>query len=81
MVGSIICFVDIETDGPLIGVNAMRSFAAVAFDDAATEVGSYSCNLSPFEGAQVAVGAEHAVARFGAWSYLKLIEGLSHTFC
>ncbi len=53
MVGSIICFVDIETDGPLIGVNAMRSFAAVALDDAAAEVGSYNCNLSPFDGAQV----------------------------
>lgn len=36
---------DVETDGPIPGVNSMLSFASVAYDDEGREIGHFARNL------------------------------------
>ena len=60
MSDSIICVVDIETDGPLIVTNSMLSFAAAAFNGDGGEIASFSRNLHPLENGQ-------ADPRVAAW--------------
>lgn len=42
--------VDIETDGPVPGVHAMRNLSAVATDADGVEAAAFSCNLAPPDG-------------------------------
>ncbi len=51
MNGPIICFIDIETDGPLAGSNSMLSLGCVAYRETGTEVSAFARNLCLLEGA------------------------------
>jgi hypothetical protein len=42
---------DIESDGPIPGVNSMLSFASVALDGDGRELATFSANLEPLPGA------------------------------
>lgn len=42
---------DIETDGPLAGINSMLSVGSVAVDDEGKEISTFSMNLKELEGA------------------------------
>jgi hypothetical protein len=48
----ILCFVDIETDGPVPGDNSMLSLACVAKSEEGEEIGVFSRNLCPLEEAE-----------------------------
>jgi hypothetical protein len=46
---------DVETDGPLPGINSMLSFGSVALDEAGNELGTFGRNLDTLPGAHGAV--------------------------
>ena len=43
--------VDIETDGPLVGIHSMLSLGSVALDDEGKEISTFYMNLKELEGA------------------------------
>jgi hypothetical protein len=43
--------VDIETDGPLVGINSMLSLGSTALDDDGKEISTFSMNLKELDGA------------------------------
>ena len=44
--------IDVETDGPIPGPNAMRQLGAAAFDMTGKELGSFCVNLKPLPGSR-----------------------------
>jgi hypothetical protein len=42
---------DVETDGPVPGLNSMLSFASAAFDTSGSLIGTFTANLEPLPGA------------------------------
>lgn len=44
--------IDVETDGPIPGLNSMLSLGAVAFDETGKEISRFSDNLKAHEGAK-----------------------------
>ena len=43
--------IDVEADGPIPGVNSMLNFGAVVFGHDGQELGTFSANLLPLDGA------------------------------
>ena len=44
------CVCDVETDGPIPGVHALRSLAIAAFDEAGDEISAYQATVEPLPG-------------------------------